>query len=64
MIKVRLEPLPFADPVVVRYKRDVDRTLIRENLRRSVSDRLQSLGEWQESLNALQRATRLVSGRQ
>jgi transcriptional regulator with XRE-family HTH domain len=62
-IKVRLEPLPFADLVVARYKRDVDRTLIRENLRRSVTDRLRSLGEWQESLETLQRATRLASAR-
>ena len=34
-----LEP----DPVVEAYKRDVDRTLLRENLRRSVTERVQNL---------------------
>jgi transcriptional regulator with XRE-family HTH domain len=34
------QPVPAADAVVDAYKRDVDRSLIRENLRRSVDDRL------------------------
>ena len=35
----RLEP----DPVIEAYKRDVDRTLLRENLKRSVNERLANL---------------------
>ena len=32
-----------ADPVVEAYKRDVDRTLLRQNLRRSVTERIANL---------------------
>ena len=35
----RLEP----DPVVEAYKRDVDRTLIREQLRRSIDERVDNM---------------------
>jgi hypothetical protein len=31
------------DPVIEVYKRDIDRTLIRENLKRSVEERLENL---------------------
>ena len=37
--KPRFEP----DPVIEAYKRDVDRTLLRENLKRSVAERLANL---------------------
>ena len=55
-VQLTLVPLPVADAVVARYKRDVDRTLLRENLRKSVHERLRSLGEWQADLHALQYA--------
>lgn len=43
--------LPFApDPVIEAYKRHVDRTLIRENLRRSPAERLRRLQEWLAAL--------------
>ncbi len=32
-----------ADPVVEAYKRHIDRTLLRENLKRSVEDRVRNL---------------------
>jgi hypothetical protein len=35
----RLEP----DPVIEAYKRDIDRTLLRENLNRTVAKRLHNL---------------------
>jgi hypothetical protein len=35
-----------SDPVIELYKRDIDRTLLRENLRRSVDQRLQKLGDF------------------
>jgi hypothetical protein len=34
---------PAADAVIEAYKRDVDRTLIREQLRRSVDERVQNM---------------------
>lgn len=55
-VQFTLVPLPVVDPVVERYKRDVDRSLLRENLRKSVHERLRSLGEWQTDLQALQYA--------
>ena len=56
-ISISLTPLPASDAVVERYKRDVDRTLVRENLRTSVDQRLRTLSEWQVAGRALQRAT-------
>lgn len=57
-LRLELVPLPTADAVVDRYKEDVDRTLLRENLTRSVDDRLRTLAEWQVAGGELQRATR------
>lgn len=57
-INIELVPLPAPDAVIERYKVDVDRASMRENLRRSVSERLQSLSEWQVSLRTLADATR------
>ena len=39
MGKSEFEP----DPVVEAYKRDIDMTLLRENLRRSVDERVRNL---------------------
>jgi len=55
-VHLTLVPLPVADPVIERYKRDVDRTLLRENLRKTAAERLQSLGEWQRDVHALRYA--------
>lgn len=46
------------DPVVERYKRDIDRTLIRENLTRSVEERLERLMELQRFAIELREAGR------
>ncbi|MBA2734744.1 MAG: hypothetical protein H0U54_17925 [Acidobacteria bacterium] len=46
------------DPVIEAYKRDVDRTLIRENLRLSVEERLEKLMRLQEFAEELRRAGR------
>jgi hypothetical protein len=43
-----------ADPVIELYKRDVDRTLLRENLRRSVDERLQKLSDFVGFMRELQ----------
>jgi hypothetical protein len=47
-----LEP----DPVIEAYKKDVDRTLIRENLRLTVEQRLANLEALQKFAEELRRA--------
>jgi len=49
-----LEP----DPVIETYKKDVDRTLLRENLKLSVEGRLLKLIQLQELAEELRRAGR------
>ena len=46
------------DPVIEAYKRDVDRTLIRENLRLTVEERFNALMRLQQFAEELQRAGR------
>ncbi len=55
----RNDPNPFSpDPVIEAYKRDVDRTLLRENLKLPVEDRFRKLKELQRLAQELQRAGR------
>ena len=51
-----------ADPMVEAYKRDVDRTLLRQNLRRSVTERLENLIALQELAAEARRAGRTREG--
>jgi hypothetical protein len=44
------------DPVIEAYKRDVDRTLIRENLRLTVEERFDRLMKLQQFAEELRRA--------
>jgi hypothetical protein len=46
------------DPVIEAYKRDIDVTLLRENLRLTVDQRFQQLMRLQEFAEELQRAGR------
>jgi hypothetical protein len=46
-----LEP----DPVIEAYKKDIDRTLLRENLRLTVEQRLENLLRLQEFADELQK---------
>ena len=46
------------DPMVEAYKRDVDRTLLRQNLRRSVTERVKNLIALQELAAEARRAGR------
>ncbi len=50
----RLEP----DPVIEACKRDIDRTLLRENLKLIVEQRLRKLQNLQRSAEELRRAGR------
>ena len=45
-----------SDPVIEAYKKDVDRTLIRENLRLSVEQRFEQLMRLQRFAEELRRA--------
>jgi hypothetical protein len=52
------------DPVIEAYKKDVDRTLLRENLRRTPEERLDNLMELQRFAAELHRAGREARSRQ
>ena len=52
------------DPVIEAYKRDVDRTLIRENLRLTVEERFDALMRLQQFAEELRRAGRDAEPRQ
>jgi hypothetical protein len=52
--KIFLEP----DPVIERYKQDVDRTLLRQNLMLSVDERFQKLIALQRFAKELRRSGR------
>jgi hypothetical protein len=51
------------DPVIEAYKRDIDRTLLRENLRHTPEQRLVELMRLQAFAEELQRAGRQARGR-
>ena len=46
------------DPVVEAYKKDVDRTLLRENLKLSPEERIRKLRDFVRTIRELQRAGR------
>ena len=49
---------PYVDPVVEFYKKDVDRTLLRENLKLTVQQRLEKLQRFMNDLEAVRGAAR------
>ena len=55
-----LIPLP-PDPVIEVYKRDIDRTLLRENLKLTPEQRLVQLMAFQLSIEEMQKASRKKS---
>ena len=46
-----------ADPVIEAYKKGVDRTLLRENLKLTPEERLHKLAEFMRSLQEVRAAT-------
>jgi hypothetical protein len=50
-------PLP-ADPVIEAYKKDIDRTLIRENLRLTVQQRFENLMKLQDFAEEIRKQSR------
>ena len=61
-VKFELVPMAVHDPVVDAYKPGVDKTLLIENLRRSVDERLRINTELQLFGNELRRAMRVAEG--
>ena len=56
MVSSRNEFTHDPDPVIEAYKRDIDRTLLRENLRRTVEERLANLVALQRLAEEARRA--------
>jgi hypothetical protein len=54
------DPLPpiTPDPVIEFYKKDIDRTLLRENLKLTVTERFEKLMALQRFAEEMQRAGR------
>ncbi len=50
------------DAVIEAYMRDVDRTLLRENLKRSLEERVRELMELLKAADEFQRAGRALAG--
>jgi transcriptional regulator with XRE-family HTH domain len=57
-LRLELEPPAAGDPVVEAYKRDIDRTLLRENLRKSPDQRIRALAKQQDFMREVRRATK------
>lgn len=51
-----LAPADFFDPVIEAYKKDVDRTMICENLKRSVEQRVQRMAANIRAIDEFRRA--------
>jgi transcriptional regulator with XRE-family HTH domain len=62
-LRVTLAPRKPPDPVVEAYKRDVDRTLLRDNLRKSVDQRLLSMIELKELSDEMRRGVKRRTSR-
>jgi len=54
-----LSPPDVFDPVIAAYKKDVDRTLLIENLRLTPAQRAEKLESFVEMLSELRDATRI-----
>jgi hypothetical protein len=51
-----LAPPDYFDPVIEAYKKDVDRSLLRENLKLTVEERFQKFERFMEYVSALRTA--------
>ena len=53
-----LAPADYCDPVIEAYKKDVDRTLLRENLKLTVAERFQKFEDSMRCVYELREAGR------
>ncbi len=61
VLRLGFVPAPQPDPLIERYKQDVDRTLLRENLRKTPDQRLRELVELAQFGDEVRRA--VLAGR-
>lgn len=59
----RLAAADYLDPVIEAYKKDVDRTLLRENLKLSVDQRFHKFERFMEYIYELREAGRRARAR-
>lgn len=57
-LEIRVVPRPAPDPVIAAYQKDIDRTLLRENLRLTVDQRIRALAELLKFHNEVARGVR------
>jgi len=55
---LELAPPDYVDPVIEAYKKDVDRTLLRENLKLSVEQRIRKAQSFHKMVEELREAGR------
>lgn len=55
MARPEFAPADYSDPVIEVYKKDVDRTLLRENLKLTVQQRLEKLASFVEFISELRK---------
>lgn len=53
-----LAPADYVDPVIEAYKKDVDRTLLRENLKLTVQERFDQFQSFAKAVTELREAGR------
>lgn len=59
-----LAPADFVDPVIEAYKKDVDRTLLRENLKLTVEERIRKAHQVHASVDGWRNAAKYPATRQ
>jgi hypothetical protein len=52
-----MAPADFVDPVIEAYKKDVDRTLLRENLKLSVEERILKAESFHRCIDDIRKGT-------
>jgi hypothetical protein len=57
-----LAPPEYCDPVIEAYKKDIDRSLLRENLKLSVQQRFEQFERFMEYIYVMQTAGRKARG--
>ncbi len=59
-VKQNLPPADTFDPVIEAYKKDVDRTLLRENLKLTVEQRFHKFHDYMRFLDGVKSAGRIA----
>jgi hypothetical protein len=60
LFSAEMAPPGYSDPVVEAYKKDVDRTLLRENLKLNVEERFHKFERFMSYLRELKEAGRIA----